>query len=208
MTWLKDTLSSEDYERDKNFLIRLFISDAFLMQVDRNENNIGFEIPKMANISYKERLRPEKLKLHNDALMYLVEDQGIEKLKGFAPSKVYDNERILGVDHKNVQTYTSGMLWAPIFPYNTDLLFDDQQSAMEMQDVYDGLDPNLTELYMNYPNESKPYIERLAYDDEYRKIFEEFLQNNSQIHLKPHTQEYFEGIIKDRQEVFKKIASL
>ena len=35
---------------------------------------------------------------------------------------------------------------------------------------FEGLDHNLLSLYINNPNICKPILERLAYDDEYRKI--------------------------------------
>ena len=37
---------------------------------------------------------------------------------------------------------------------------------------FDGLDPNLTSLYMNHQEICEPFFERLAYDDQYRKILQ------------------------------------
>jgi len=191
------------------FLLKLFVSDAFMIQADRNYHNIGFEIPKIDGIAYTYRLRPDLLAADHRFSKYIKVENGINKLKGFAPSKVYDSERILGVDHKNVFVYEPGMIWAPLFPCKNDLLFSTQEEAIETsRHSYDGLDPNLTELYITFPEEVKPLMERLAYDDEYRKILETFSRENSQIHLKPATQSYFETILETRRKEFKKILSL
>lgn len=209
LAFFKQTLSNEDYERDKNFLIKLFISDAFALQSDRNHHNIGFEIPKIEGISYKQRLRPELLQQHQQALQFITVEEENVKLKGFLPTMVYDNEKILGIDHKNVMFYKPGMIWCPLFPYDNALLFETQEIADKTsKEQYDGLDPNLTELYMNYPNESRPYMERLAYDDEYRKILEGFSRKNSQIHLLSETQQYFEGVLEERKKEFQRVLEL
>ncbi len=209
LDYLKQTVSAEDYDKCKTFLLTLFVSDGFMLQADRNYHNIGFEIPKIEGVSYSYRLRPELLALDPRFSSHISIEGGIKKLKGFAPSKVYDSEKILGVDHKNVFTHKHGMVWAPLFPCKNDLLFATQAQAEEVsQSQYDGLDPNLTELYMAFPDDVKPLIERLAYDDEYRKILENFSRDNSQIHLLPSTQEYFETVLKERREVLKKVLSI
>lgn len=205
LAFLHDILPKEDYEVSKDFLIRLFISDAFTFQVDRNYHNIGFEIPKIEGISYKQRLRPNVLKAHEEMSKCVVDEEGNSKLKGFKFTKVYDNERILGVDHKNIFAYEKGMIWTPIFPYSPELLFATEEEAVKASEIYDGFDPNLMELYLNFPKESAPYLERLAYDDEYRKILEYFSKNNSQIKLSPRVKEYFENLLEDRRNQFKKI---
>lgn len=207
--FFKDNLCNEDYEKVKLFLIKLFISDAFTLQVDRNYHNIGFEIPKIDGISYKDRLRPNRLEGNPKANKLICKENGLIKLKGFRASKVYDNERILGLDHRNISLYHPNMAWNPLFPYENDLLFSTEAEARKVSDeVYEGLDPNLAELYMNFPEETKPYLERLAYDDEYRKIFEHFSKDTSQIHLMPQAQEHFENILEERRREFQKVLKL
>ncbi len=206
LAFLNDILPEKDYEKSKDFLICLFISDAFNFQVDRNYHNIGFEIPKIEGISYKQRLRPNVLQEHDKNSKYVVYEDGNPKLKGFKFTKVYDNERILGVDHKNIFLYEKGMVWNPVFPYSPELLFETNEEALEVsKNEYDGFDPNLIELYLNFPKESKPYLERLAYDDEYRKILEHFSKSNSQIKLSSRVQEYCENLLEDRRNEFKKV---
>lgn len=208
LSFFKQTLANEDYDKCKEFLIKLFIADAFTMQLDRNPNNIGFQVPKVSGVSYKQRLRPELLYKHDCASQLLVSEDSVIKLKNFKPSKVYDNERILGVDHKKVFLHKKGDVWNPIFPYSQELLFETQQQAQQCQnEIYDGLDPNLTELFINYP-ESRSLIERLAYDDEYRQVIEQFSKPNSQISLINSTKDYFDEFFEERRSVFKKVLKL
>lgn len=206
LNYFKDVLDEESYNKCKDFLIRLFIADSFTMQLDRNPYNIGFQIPRIDGLKYKQRLRQENLTGLPDRDKYVeFGEDGLVKLKGLTPSKVYDNERILGVDHKNVLLYNHGDIWTPIWPYNQQLLFADQDEArVVMDEEYFGLDPNLVELYLNHP-EYKEVLERLAYDDEYRKVLEEFKTSNSQVEVDPDTHEYFEGLLQDRKETIRKV---
>ena len=207
LEYFKSILAKEDFGKCKDFLIRLFIADSFTMQMDRNDYNIGFQIKKVDGINYKQRLRPEAIKKVGQAKELLVEEDGVTKIKGFTPSKVYDNERILGVDHKNMLIYNSGDVWTPIWPYRQDLLFTSQEQARKaMEEDYMGLDPNLFELYCNHP-ECKEILERLAYDDEYKKVLEEFENPHSQVALRRSTQEYFENLMEERRGVIKKVLS-
>lgn len=205
LEYFKNILAKEDFEKCKDFLIRLFIADSFTMQLDRNAYNIGFQIEKIPDVHYKQRLRKEAISKTGEAKRLLVDEDGVKKLRGLTPSKVYDNERILGVDHKNVLLYNSGDIWTPIWPYKQDLLFETQEEGKRVsEEEYFGLDPNLTELFMNHP-ESRELLERLAYDDEYKKVLEEFKTQHSQVRLKEGTQEYFENLMEERRDVIKKV---
>ncbi len=208
INFLNDTISKEDLLKCKDFLIRLFIADSFTMQLDRNPNNIGFEIPKVDGIGYKKRLRPEAIEMVADSNKLLVTENGFSKLKGLTPSKVYDNERILGVDHKKVFLYNHGDVWTPVWPYSENLLFESQEQAKKVQEEeYDGCDPNLIELILNNP-EYMPLIDRLANGDEYRKILEEFTSGETQVHLMPESIEYFELLMEDRRKEFQKVLKI
>lgn len=208
LEFFRQKLDEESFNKCKDFLIRLFIADSFLMQVDRNPYNIGFEIPKIQGLSYRQRLRDDAIVKSGAEQSIIIDETGYAKLREFSPSKVYDNERILGVDHKNVLLHTPNTIWTPIWPYKPELLFESQKQAEDVQNsLYAGLDPNLAELFLNYP-ESESLIDRLARDDEYRKVLEEFSQPNSQISLMPKTVEYFEGVMGERREVFKKVLKL
>ena len=206
LSFFKDYLEESDYKRNELFLIKLFIADYFTHQEDRNYNNIGFKIPKIEGIPYTKRLHPEILQESKLAKgHYVTTEYGRVLLKGMTPTKVYDNERILGTDHRNVFTYHKGQVWCPLFPYSNDTLFDTQEKALEYQNDCDGLDPNLLELYLNHPDICKPIFERLAYESEYKRILERFEGETSQIHLTEKSEERIIQVFEDKQQALKRI---
>ena len=206
LKFFKETVANEDYEKIKDFLIKLFISDAFTLEADRNHHNIGFKIQKFDNIPYSQRLRPYLIKDYPFASHLIVKEDDFLKIKGLTPTPVYDNEKILGIDHKNVCAHKPGMIWRPIFPYKPELLFKNQTQASKISNQeYDGLDPNLAELFYNFTKESTPIMERLAYDNEYRKVLENYLKKNNQLCLLPKTIDYVNKTLEDRRKVFQKV---
>ena len=205
LAFFKDYLSYDSYKENELFLIKLFISDAFTHQEDRNYHNISFKTPKIDGIPYSKRLHTEIIQDHKNSEDYIEIENGVVKLKNFTPAKVYDNERILGTDHKNVFTYQPNQVWCPIFPYSENTLFNTQEEAIKSQKLYDGLDPNLCELYIQHTDLCQPIFERLAYDDEYRKTLEQFKSSNSQISLSAEETERIIGLFQDKQKVIKKI---
>lgn len=89
LNFFKDYLTKDDYKKNEAFLIKLFISDAFTHQEDRNYHNIGFKIPKIKGTSYNQRLHPEQIKNLKDSAKYLeYRDDGQVFLKDFSPTKV------------------------------------------------------------------------------------------------------------------------
>lgn len=210
LSYFKDTLAVDAYRISEEFLLKLYMSDAFVLQVDRNKYNIAFQIPEIPGVSYKERLHVNKLvdnKAAQDSLEY-DSQRGIYLLKDFFPNVVYDSERCLGV-HRNELTYRQNQTWCPAFPYNEDLKFDNQEEAnSRAYEDYDGMDPNLFSLFIDYQDFCEPYFERLAYDDEYKKILEEFSYSNSPVQLTDSELEYFSGILEDRQKEFQKILKM
>lgn len=206
LAFFKDYLDEKDYEANELFLIKLFIADAFTHQEDRNHNNIGFKIPKIDGIPYTRRLHPEIIKNYSNATgHYIIKEDGGIVLKGLTPTKVYDSERSLGTDHKNVFTYEKGHVWSPLFPYSKDTLFKDQVEAKKVEEEYDGLDPNLFDLYINHQEICQPIFERLAYDTEYRKILERFKSDTSQIRLSEKSEERIVAIFEDKRQVLSRI---
>ena len=199
-------LADDNYTVIETFLVRLFLVDAFLLQVDRNPHNIGFQIPEISGISYTQRLRPEILAKHGCTIAsdYVLSASGTPKLVGLEPSKVYDNERILGIDHKNTFVHSSGDVWAPLFPFEGDLLFTSQEEAVAMQDVFDGMDPNLYSLISSFPY-IKSLADRFANSDEYRRILEDFTGGSRPVALSPAELEIIENTIIERQQVFRRV---
>ena len=57
LTFFKDYLAHDEYNANELFLIKLFISDAFTVQVDRNPNNIAFQVPALDGVFYTDRDR-------------------------------------------------------------------------------------------------------------------------------------------------------
>ena len=207
LKFFKDQLTIDDYTKNELFLIKLFIADAFTNQEDRNYHNIGFEIPKILGVSHNIRLHPERLALDKKNHQFL-EDNGNNhwKLKGLSPTKVYDSERILGIDHHRQFKYIEGDTWKPIFPYTMQTSYISKEAAKkDSLENFEGLDPNLLSLYIDHPEICQPIFERLAYDDEYRKILELFKGNNAQITLSQNSIDYFTLIFEDKREVFKRI---
>lgn len=210
LAFFKDYLAKEDYTQNELFLIKLFISDAYTFQVDRNPNNIAFQIPRIKGVSYSNRLYPQKLAKLDNKDQYLEYDQERESylLKGFMPNVVFDSERILGIDHKDVLSYSPGSCWKPLFPYDSSLDFhnmEEEQVAKIQKEEYEGMDPNLLALYCDHQKVCQPFMERLAYDDEYRKILEQFNDAACPITLSESDLEYVNMVIKDRQKAFKRI---
>jgi hypothetical protein len=206
LSFFNETVEKNDYEKIKDFLIRLFISDSFMLQADRNFHNIGFKIPKFDGIPYTQRLRPYLVKGFPGSSKIITIEGDVPKIKGLTPTPVYDNEKILGIDHKNVQSFKPGMIWRPLFPFSSELFFETDQKAKKISDdEYDGLDPNLIELYISFPKESKALIERLAYDNEYKSVLEKYLKRNQEICLQTKTLEYIESVLEERRKVFQKV---
>lgn len=207
LAFFKDYLALSEYKKNELFLIKLFIADAFTHQEDRNYNNIGFKIPKIDGIPYTKRLNPKIIyNAPNAENQYITTADGKILLKNLTPTKTYDNERILGTDHRNVFTYRSGQVWCPLFPFSEETLFDSQSEALKCQETYyEGMDPNLFELYMAYPDICKPIFERLVYESEYKRILERFKGDNSQIVLTDKSKNRIIEVLEDKQKVLKKI---
>lgn len=207
LTFFKSTVAEEEYKNIEDFLVKLFIADGFTMQLDRNYNNIGFQIPKIDGVTYKQRLNPEMLERLKKADGNVVLEDSTLKLRHMVPSKVYDSERILGIDHNFVFLYKPGDVWTPLFPYNKDLLFTSQEQAKETSEAYDGLDPNLVELFIDFPT-YRPLLERLAYDDEYKKILERYIGSAKPIQLSDQERENVSLVMESRRKEFQKVLSL
>lgn len=205
LKFFQETLPYEDYTKNELFLIKLFISDAFTHQEDRNWHNIGFQIPKIEGVNYSKRLHPEQIMEYAGTEYLEMSPNGTPLLKGLMPSVAYDNERIFGTDHKFVHTYEAGQVWCPLFPYDESLLFHTQDEAQRCAEEFDGMDPNLLNLYLDHYETCKPIFERLAESDEYRDILADFTNGNSQIILSDEEYDRIVGIVEDKKKTFQKI---
>lgn len=209
LAFFKDHLDKKAYTENELFLIKLFIADGYTHQEDRNCHNIGFKIPKIEGIPHTKRLRAQELQKNNNAIgEYVVNENGIALLKHMTPTPVYDSERILGTDHRDVFTYQQGQVWCPLFPFKEGTRFISQEQGLQIQkEDYYGMDPNLFELFIEYEKICKPLFERLAYESEYKKILERFTGNTSQIILSKNSIDRLEKIFEDKQKSLKRILS-
>lgn len=235
LRFFKDYLIKTDYERVKDFLIRLFIVDALLLQVDRNYRNLGFEIPAVEGLSHTKRLRPtllsqscvdctpldcqKKYKYHLkgeaasnnciDCQKIVQFEDGVFRLKGFTASKVYDNERILNIKHFGKYVVNPNGVWVPSLPFNSGLNFSSiMEAELKANTEYDNCDPNLLELCFEFYDECKSYLEELAFNDIHRRILEKYSDPNAPLPLSAEDIVRFSSTIEQRQAAFKKVLRL
>lgn len=208
LTFLKVHMTEEGYCNNKDFLIRLFICDYFTHQLDRNPHNISFKIPRIKGINYRQRLRIDTVNPGLSTLYGEFDEDGFYRVRDFTPTVVYDNERSLGADHKKPLSYTNGEPWMTLFPFNSNMLYSDIKEANSMREDYNGMDPNLVELALNYEKESLPLLERLAYDNEYKKVLEQHLTDTSQIRIKDSTCAFLTNMFEDKRKEIKKVLTI
>ena len=209
LSFFENQTTKECYEKTRSYLLLLFVCDYFTHQLDRNYHNISFEIPKIEGVNYKHRLRLNVFYPEIASKYGTFTDEGtIWRIPDLSPTVMYDSERSLGADHKKPLSYTPGEVWMPLFPYSPDLLFNNMQEGQAKKDECYGLDPNLVEVALNYDKEVIPMLERLAYDDEYRKVLEQYNTSHSQIRIKPETNDFLVNLFEDKRKEVKKVLTL
>lgn len=207
LKFLKIHTTEECYSNNKDFLILLFVCDYFTHQLDRNPHNITFKVPKIEGISYKQRLRLDTFYPDFCPFYGVVDDYGW-KIDDLTPAIVYDNERSLGADHKKPLSYKNGEPWMTLFPFSRDTLYNSLTEAQKAKENYEGMDPNIVELTLNYEKETLPLLERLAYDNEYQKVLEQHLTNKSQIRIKDSTYNFLTNMFEDKRKEIKKVLTI
>ncbi len=167
------------YNNIKQKLIDLYIFDYFCDQVDRNPKNLSCEV-HMRN----------KREKHYDALHAKTVDLEL--------SKIFDNERSLGICLKHGKTSLDNTtMWSEKFPYKPDLKGES-----------DGIPNNLWELCVDYPKESMIMLKRIIEDKEYRKVLEQFMGTNKPINIGEKTTSEIEHGFQERQLVLQRVKSL
>ena len=160
-----------------------YIFDCFTKQVDRNPKNICYEI--LADGCATD---PKYWGLHR------------RRVKQIRLATLYDNEKSLGIvkTPQGYQLQDSSLEWQSACPYST----DDKD--------YEGLDvdPRMLQLLIEHPDLARPLIERLAYDDEYRKIIEMFEHTNGRMMIDPALKQHLVAIFLGRQNEFKRLLTL
>ena len=160
-----------------------YIFDCFTKQVDRNPKNICYEV--LANGSTTD---PKYWGLHG------------RKVKEIRLATLYDNEKSLGIvkTPQGYQLQDSSLEWQSACPY-----------SLEDKDYVGlGVDPRMVQLLLDHEQLARPLIERLAYDDEYRKVIELFEHTNGRIVMDPGLKKHLLAIFLGRQNEFKRLLTL
>ncbi|MBQ6841151.1 MAG: hypothetical protein IJO63_03460 [Bacilli bacterium] len=163
--------------------INKYIFDFHTKQIDGNPKNMCYEILADGSVN-----NPRYWGLHG------------RKVKRIRPATFFDCEKSLGIV-KTPSGYIlddSSLDWEAACPYSLD---DEGYVGI-------GVDPRMLQLYIEYPEYAKPLMERLAYDDEYRKVIEMFDHTNGRICMDPNVKKHLMAIFLGRQEEFKRLLTL
>ena len=160
-----------------------YIFDCFTKQIDRNPKNICYEV--LADGSPTD---PRYWGLHG------------RKVKEIRLATVFDSEKSLGIvkTPHGYQLQDSSLDWHSACPYS------DEDKTLEGA----GVDPRMFQLLVEHEDLARPLIERLAYDDEYRKVIENFERSNGRIVMDPALKKHLIAIFLGRQNEFKRLLSL
>lgn len=163
--------------------LKLYVFDYFNSQTDRNPKNLCYEFyvePPIAEGEY--------WGLHGKRVTQI----------RLAP--VFDSEKSLGVT-KGAHGYEitdDSIVWQSALPY----------SSIVDSEGLDGIDPNIVGIYLDNMTSITPFMERLAYGDEYLKVIENFTQNNSRVLLDPVTKEHLLRVFLRKQNELKRLLAL
>lgn len=161
----------------------LYLLDCFTKQIDRNPKNICYEVLAEENPSNKKYWG-----LHG------------RKVTKIRLATVFDSEKSLGIvkTPSGYRLLDSSLNWESSCPYGyNDKSFEGL-----------GVDSRILQIYMEYEKLVRPLIERLAYDDEYRKVIEMFEAPNSRMIIDPAVKKHLLAIFYGRQEEFKRLLTL
>lgn len=162
--------------------LKLYIFDYFNNQTDRNPKNLCYEFLVKPPIS-----EGDYWGLHGKKVIQI-------KL-----ATVFDSEKSLGIvkGPKGYEMTDDSLAWESALPYS------------EIIDAagFD-VDPNILGLYIDHTSIVKPFIERLAYEDEYRKVIENFDQLNSMVKLDPLSKEHLLRVFLGKQNELKRLLTL
>lgn len=160
--------------------INKYIFDFNTKQIDGNPKNMCYKI--LANGNVRD---PKYWGLHG------------RKVEQIRPATFFDCEKSLGIvkTPAGYRLTDDSLDWQAACPYSTE----------DKEWVGFDVDPRMLQLYLEYPEYAKPLIERLAYDDEYRKVIEMFEQPNGKIVMDPALKKHLLAIFLGRQNEFKRL---
>ena len=173
--------NSEGVEDTLQGTINKYIFDFNTKQIDGNPKNMCYEILASGN-------NPAYWGLHG------------RKVKKIRTATFFDCEKSLGIVKTpgGYQLTDESLGWEAACPY----------SAEDKDYIGYGVDPRMLQLYLDYPQYAKPLMERLAYDDEYRKVIEMFEQSNGRIVMDPMLKKHLVALFLGRQNEFKRLLTL
>lgn len=162
--------------------LKLYIFDYFNSQTDRNPKNLCYRFKVEPPIA-----EGEYWGLHG------------KKVVQITLATVFDSEKSLGVTKgpNGYEITDESPVWESALPY----------SAIIDASGFD-VDPNIVALYFDHNQLVRPFIERLAYGDEYRKVIENFTQLNSRVILDPVTKEHLLRVFLGKQNELKRLLAL
>ena len=159
-------------------LVHMYVFDFFTSQTDRNFKNVCFELEADP---CKGNSNPQSLYGRT--------------IKNVRLAPMFDNEKSLGIvkTSDGYDLVGSPSKWEPAFPYSS----------------YDycnfEVDSNILQLYVNNSELALPLIERLAYDDEYRKALEAFQSSMSPIFLDPALRDHLLYFFQEKQKELQRV---
>lgn len=176
LEYFKYQCTPEYYENIKQKLINTYLIDYFCDQIDRNPKNLSCEV----NMKSKEE------KYYNALHAKTVE---------LELSKIYDNERSLGLQVKHGKTLCgTSTVWSEKFPYKPD-----------MNGESEGMPNSLLELCLDFSKESLVMLNRLIKDNEYKQVLEQFMGINKPITIGEKTAIGIEHCFEERKKVLEKV---
>ncbi len=166
-------------------LAQLFICDYLVHQEDRNYNNIMFEMI-VSGIH------------HKFGSMESIHGRSIDSV---SLTKIFDSEKSFSIGRDGVYDYKIDKIWDTSF-----LVTPDTKKGFLDEDKT--IDINLLTLYMDYPDLTRNFMEKIVNEFNPQRILEKYSQGNSQLIIRPNNVSYIDNMLTRRQEGIQKILEL
>lgn len=163
--------------------INLFLFDYVTNQEDRNPKNICYEVEAEAGDDKK------YWGLHG------------RKVKKIALATVFDSERSLGIKKtaNGYEMINDSPEWESALPY----------SSETDNEIIDGMNSGVMELYMDEPEIVTPLMSRLAYGDDFEKLIKDsFSHSNDKVCLSKDEKDFLLHNFFERQNGLRRVLSL
>lgn len=174
-----------DLEKVRKQLAQLFICDYLNHQEDRNYKNIMFKM-KVSGLEHK---------------LGTIESIHGRKIESIELTKIFDSEKSFSIGREGVYDYKINKTWDTSFlvsPGTKKGFLDDERM----------IDINLLTLYIDYPELTKDFMNKIVNEFNPQQILKKYNQGNSQLFLKPNNVSYIDSLLTRRQEGIQKILEL